>query len=402
MKQKYLQKVRGGWSVFPSAKAHKCGVAPRKFFKDAEYEKALAYAKECEVKMAAWTDRRRERVVRTDGAFCVEDLIIHYLESQDFNSLSLNTRNKYKTVFKRMQPRMMRGIPLGARVVKDITAPFVATTYDNELRDSGVNIANEYIAVFRLLFNYAIRHGFIFFNPFAHVRKRPKNRRKVMWCREDVRAFLNTAFSRFKWRNVGLLFYCIYEWGQRTGDIVNLKWEQVDMINRCVSITQKKRGSAVKLPMSEGLYSILLQQQRDFVKQQWVAPQLQRQNGKWVPYSVGGINDYFTQIKTAAGLSSELQLRDLRRTAITETIENGADALQVMMLSGHNSAASLMPYFVHTLKGAQKAQEIRQFPSHLISTSPLRGRLYERRTANVNGHGAAPDGASEQHGSSIG
>ena len=402
MKQKYLQKVNRGWHVFPSMKAHLCGVAPRKYFRADQYEEALAYAKECEIRMAAWTDRRREKRVRPEGAFCVEDLIVHYLESQDFNRLADNTRKKYKDVFKRMQPRLMRGIPLGERVVKDITAPFVATTYDNELRDNGVNLANEYIAVFRLLFNYAIRHGFIFFNPYSYVRKQPRKRRKVMWNREDVRAFLNTAFSRFKWRNVGLLFYCIYEWGQRTGDICNLKWEQVDMEKRFVAITQKKKGSTVKLPMSDGLYSIFMQQKRDFIKQQWVAPQLQRRDGRWVPYSVAVINDYFSQIKEAAGLSSELQLRDLRRTAITETIENGGDALQVMMLSGHNSVASLTPYFVHTLKGAQKAQEIRQFPSSLVESSPLKGRRYERRTANGYGYGAALDGAVEQHGNSIG
>lgn len=150
------------------------------------------------------------------------------------------------------------------------------------------------------------------------------------------------------------------------------------MEGRYVTIKQQKRGSIVKLPMSNGLYNIFAQQKKEFFRQQWVAPQLQRRDGKWVPYTVTLVNDYFDKIKKEAGLSSDLQLRDLRRTAITETIENGADALQVMMLSGHNSTSSLMPYFVHTLKGAQKAQEIREFPDQLIEFNPSKGRRHER------------------------
>jgi site-specific recombinase XerD len=79
----------------------------------------------------------------------------------------------------------------------------------------------------------------------------------------------------------------------------------------------------------------------------------------------------FNDIKEAAKLPAELQMRDLRRTAITETIENGADLLTVMMLSGHRAASSVTPYFVHTLKGSTKAQEIRQFPAQLLESNVL-------------------------------
>jgi len=192
-----------------------------------------------------------------------------------------------------------------------------------------------------------------------------------MWERKHVMAFLNTAFSKWEWRNAGILFYCLYEWGQRVSDILKLKWPQIDLKDRMVTITQSKRGATVKLPISDGLHSVLQQQWTDFPCRHLVAPRMRRVDSEWKAYDVLTINALFHKIAEAAKLPKHLQLRDLRRTAITETIENGADMLTVMMLSGHRSVASVSPYFVHTLKGSTKAQEIRQFPSQLIGETKL-------------------------------
>jgi site-specific recombinase XerD len=96
-----------------------------------------------------------------------------------------------------------------------------------------------------------------------------------------------------------------------------------------------------------------------------------RRQGKWTPYSIATLNNHVIDIMAEAKLDKELQLRDLRRTAITETIENGGDLLTVMQMSGHQHAASVTPYFVHTRRGAAKAQEIRQFPQHLMNQPVL-------------------------------
>jgi integrase len=90
---------------------------------------------------------------------------------------------------------------------------------------------------------------------------------------------------------------------------------------------------------------------------------------------------HFREICEVAGIPQELQLRDLRRTAITEVIENGGDLLTVMMMSGHQNAASVSPYFVHTLKGSTKAQQIREFPSSLINPNLLKETMNEKFSA---------------------
>jgi len=49
----------------------------------------------------------------------------------------------------------------------------------------------------------------------------------------------------------------------------------------------------------------------------------------------------------------------LRRTAITEMIEAGADLAGIMQVSGHNSPQSVKPYMVNTFSGASRVLEAR-------------------------------------------
>jgi integrase len=46
---------------------------------------------------------------------------------------------------------------------------------------------------------------------------------------------------------------------------------------------------------------------------------------------------------------------DMRRTKITEMVENGVDITQIMAVSGHQNIQSVTPYLKHTLKSAKSA-----------------------------------------------
>ena len=52
-------------------------------------------------------------------------------------------------------------------------------------------------------------------------------------------------------------------------------------------------------------------------------------------------------------LSPDLKIMDMRRTKITEMVENGVDITQIMAVSGHQNIQSVTPYVKHTLKSAK-------------------------------------------------
>ena len=62
-----------------------------------------------------------------------------------------------------------------------------------------------------------------------------------------------------------------------------------------------------------------------------------------------------------AGLSSRLQLRDIRRTVLTDLANHGATDTEIMAYSGHKSKESLMPYVCISTEQARNAANKRNF-----------------------------------------
>jgi integrase len=361
---KGLNKLRNGYYYNPDGQAIKAGVTNRKWFKD--INEAIAYANEQNQYVDQWRKDRKDVKALSDNSK-IEDLLRAYLLSTGFSSLAASTKEQYRKMLGQWLDKRMGGVLFRNVKTKALTVPMVQRFYEERAKDN-VYGANECVKLYVMLFNFGIRLGYLTFNPFSYVRKHKVKKRKEMWDRHYVRAFLNTAFSQWKWRNVGVLFYCLYEWGQRPSDIFKLKWDNIDWEKRSVTFTQSKRGAKVSLPISVGLYNLLKQQYNDFDLQDYIAPQMTRREMKWVPYNIYLFNAICKRIMEAAQIPTTLQVRDLRRTAITETVEGGADAIVLMQLSGHQSLQSLQPYLVHTLTGATKAQQIRGFPDQLMES----------------------------------
>ena len=180
-----------------------------------------------------------------------------------------------------------------------------------------------------------------------------------MWQPDQVKLFLDTAYSDFKWRSIGLIFHMSYELAQRVGDMRKLTWKSIDFANRRMDLEQSKRGAEVHLPISESLLKMLVQQKKDFDFQEYVAPRTSPKNNSYSHYTLNEISKLINEVKDEANLPQELQVRDLRRTAITEMVEAGVDLVGIMQVSGHQSVQSVKPYLVNTYSGASTALERR-------------------------------------------
>jgi len=291
----------------------------------------------------------------------VEHLIGDYITSMAFKSLAESTRLVYLVRIDAIKSERIGGLPLNKHKLVNITAPLCQRLYDELVsRGRGITVLNDAIGIYRLLFNFAIRRGYLQHNPFTYVKCMPVKQRRVVWEREHVRAFLNVAFSSFEWRNIGVLVYCAYEWGQRPGDMLQLKWDMYDVEKGVMTITQSKRGETVTLPTSEGLRKVLKQQHNDFSFQPYIAPYPKRKSAKpLAPYSQSNFYNACCRIMEIANLPEQLCIKDLRRTAITEMVEMGVPISSIMAVSGHATVESLNPYMKKTLRSATTAQTMR-------------------------------------------
>jgi integrase len=349
---RYVMQVGDTYRYNPPSDAVKAGVVRRKTFTD--YEAAKAHACIANAELDAWRKERKDlRNLRTDAR--VNDLVASYKQNISFASLNVKTRKDYDYYIK-----CWSGIKnLQHTKLEDLTTPTCQRIYE-EAAEHSVSLANHSLSVYRLLFNYAIRHGFTQHNPFSKVLKRADKPRKVVWTRADIKAYLTTAYGEFKWRNVGLIVQMAHEWGQRLGDMRLLKWSSYDINTGVLTLEQSKRRATVTIPTSQTLQTMLKQQHAEYGWQEYIAPSIIADGkGGLRPYSITRLPIVGAEIMEAAGLPDTLRLMDLRRTAISEMLEHGVPITNVMSVSGHASAQSLTPYLKHTLKSASFAQDLR-------------------------------------------
>ena len=197
-------------------------------------------------------------------------------------------------------------------------------------------------------------------NPMSMVKKRSHEPRSVVWTREQVELFIDTAFSQFKYRNIGLLALLCYEWGQRPVDIRLLKWSSIDFDNKMVTIKQTKRGATVQLPLEDKIEQLLLQQSEDWGFQDYVLPYQRPSDGAYSVIEHFQVSALANEVKALCDLPKELQMGDLRKTAITELIRSGVDQLAIMSVTGHRNVQSLNPYNKHNFNTAKSALEMRR------------------------------------------
>jgi len=284
----------------------------------------------------------------------VRDIVDFYLHSDNYLRLSGKSQKEYATHLEKALCTTVEGKALGDYKARTLKARHTNLAYQEWLK-TGTHTANYRKATLSAAWRYCMRLDIMETDPVALIKTVATKPRKVKWTRDQVSQFMTTAYSDFKWRSIGLIVHMAYEWAQRVGDMRTLTWDEIDLDAQRLDLTQSKRGADVHLPISDSLTAMLQQQKEDFGFQPYVAPKPLPTTGAYVPYTVDSIDDAINEVKQEAGLPKRLTAMDLRRTAITEMIEGGADLAHIMQVSGHRSPESVRPYMVNTFSGASMA-----------------------------------------------
>lgn len=282
-------------------------------------------------------------------------VINYYLSSKQFASLSNNSQKKYWMELTRIAQSTLGQLPLNK-----LTAKLCKEYYENWVEDHTVATANEKARLFSVVLNFARSLDLLNDNPMSKVKKLRHEPYTPIWTREQVEMFLDMAFTKFEWRNVGLLVMMCYEWAQRPTDICNLKWDNLDLDKARMHVKQSKRGAEVQMPIEEPLLTMLKAQKKDWDFQKLVIPHHRSSDKAYVPLKPEYFGPILREIKKACGLPDDLKIGHLRKTAITEFVAAGVDSTGIMQVTGHKNIASLNPYMKHTYEGAKAALSSRK------------------------------------------
>ena len=284
----------------------------------------------------------------------LEEVINFYRNSDAYRRLSSSSQKDYDNHLSATLITEVEGKMLRAYRCKNLKVRHITQAYNNWLL-VGTRTANYRRSVLSAAWKHAMRHDVMIHNPISLVETVAEKPRRVHWSREQVSIFLDTSYSDFRWRSIGLIVHMAYDWGQRVGDIRLLTWDSLDLNDCRIDMTQSKRNAEVHLPISQGLCSMLRQQKEEFGFQDYVAPRVKPRAGAYTPYDKEEVSLYINKILDEANLPKELTAMDLRRTAVTEMMEGGVDMVGIMQVTGHQNTASVKPYMVNTFSGASKA-----------------------------------------------
>lgn len=285
----------------------------------------------------------------------IGDMVSYYLHSPQFLALRPRSQKDYEYVLNRalQTPVSVSKAFESIRIAK-VSVSDCKIVYQSWLQ-KGKRMANNTATVLSVVFNMAEELELLASNPMRRVKKAKQEVRRVMWSRDQVKLFLDTAYSQYKWRSIGLIVHMAYEFAQRVGDMRLLEWKCIDFDTKRLDLVQSKRRAEVHIPINASLLAMLLEQHNDFGFQEYVVPNVRPINGSYRPYNEFEVSILVNEVKAEAGLPKELTAMDMRRTAITEMVEAGVDTTQIMAVSGHNSPQSMRPYIKHTFKSANNA-----------------------------------------------
>ena len=173
---------------------------------------------------------------------------------------------------------------------------------------------------------------------------------------------LNAFFREAKASGVLELYYLDLATGLRRGDLLGLRWEDIDWQHRELHIRRqlarvggkvteaplKTKNAYRTLPLGEDTIGILAQQKEKVGTSPWVFP-----GPAGGPLSPDSVLHMLHRVLERAGLP-RLRFHDLRHTFATLALQNGIDVKTVSGMLGHYSAGFTLDTYAHVTTPAQR------------------------------------------------
>ena len=192
---------------------------------------------------------------------------------------------------------------------------------------------NRHLAHLSSMFNRGKEWGLVTSNPAQGIKPLRENGARTRFLDGDEVARLLTAASQtFR----PILITALHS-GMRRGEILNLKWPDVDFKNRIITVQKSKSGNKRMLPMDDTLYEVLGVLPTRF-QQGYVFPS---------PVKEGqprfGVQRQFGKAVKKASVHN-FRFHDLRHTFASHLVMSGVDLMAVKELLGHATLTMTMRY----------------------------------------------------------
>jgi integrase len=199
---------------------------------------------------------------------------------------------------------------------------------------------NRYLATLSHLFTVASKEWRLTDrNPVRDIAKKRESRGRVRFLTDEERKRLIEACTNSQWKSLAALVLLAISTGARRGELISLRWSDVDLKANRATVHDTKNGDPRVLPLVgkalEALRDLKLQ---GSAKSEYVFPQ---------PSGFPGPYEHFDQhwyVALAAAGVADLRFHDLRHTTASYLAQQGASLLEIADTLGHRTMAMVKRY----------------------------------------------------------
>jgi len=239
----------------------------------------------------------------------------------------------------------------GGRRAETITAREVEAWRDKLAESLSPASVAHHLSMLRAIFNRGVRDGKLAAAPTRKVEFPQENNARVRYLSDDEETRLMEALA--KWLRA-MVVVAIHT-GLRVGELLKLRWPDVDFGSASIHVREAKSGEGRRLPINQAAL-VTLRRLRD-ARPKVIQLEERRAAGEggcvFGPDTAAlrmSINREFRRAAAAAKIE-DLRFHDLRHTFASRLVTRGFDLYRVQTLMGHKTAKMTMRY-AHLSPGA--------------------------------------------------
>lgn len=194
---------------------------------------------------------------------------------------------------------------------------------------------NRYCSLLSKMFNLLIADEKLEKNPCHFSSKLRENNVKIRYLTEDEQTRMFKQLNKLEFLKLKPIIICALYTGMRKGEILNLKWSQVDLRNGYIDILKSKSGKERKIPIADKLKNELQNMGKNGEEYVFTNPDTLK------PYT--DIKKSFASLMKMSEITN-FRFHDIRHTVATRLVESGTDLLIVQEILGHAKIETTMRY----------------------------------------------------------
>lgn len=206
------------------------------------------------------------------------------------------------------------------------------------IRDSdGIFAANQALTLLRHIYNKAIQWGWDGRNPTAGIKKFHTQARERFLSPEEMDR-LFSALDEEENPVYKTFFYTLLYTGQRRGNVLAMRWEEIDFTTDIWFIPKTKNGTSLRVPLVGQLVLMLKELKLQSGGNPWVFPKPSDRAAHLTEP-----RDVWERIKKRACIDN-LRMHDLRRTVASYECMGGVNLSVVSKTLNHKTLSATQVY----------------------------------------------------------